>query len=459
MKNYTAIFTAIILGLMFLAAAGQVKAAPSNDNIANAAQLFLQGGSINGTNAGATREAGEPNHYDSTYQGIKTVWYKWTALSSFSAKFELTDDFSSTIAVYSADSANPGFAQLVGTVGNADFNAYTQERNRVKFFAEAGKTYYIAVGAYVLFSSVTEGNFQLKYGRNRFHYSTDLSPRDDKVSLSVFRPSAGVWYNLNDSTTNLLNRAVWGTDGDTPVPADYDGNGGTDFAVARNVGSSKNWYILGPSILPGYQFYQWGLASDRAIVGEFDGDGRADIGVIRNQAEGFYWHIRQSNNGALRSLFFGKNGDKPVLGDFDGDGLTDITVTRGTPSGVFWYILKSSTNYTQHYGLQFGIETDVMAAEDFDGDGKTDIAVFRPSNGVWYILRSSDNQVQVLQFGTDGDKPQPADYDGDGKADIAVYRPSNGTWYIMRSGNNQFYARQWGLASDIPTSSLTTLTQ
>jgi hypothetical protein len=42
MKSYTAIFTKIILGLMFLAIAEKVEAAPSSDNIADVKLLFLQ---------------------------------------------------------------------------------------------------------------------------------------------------------------------------------------------------------------------------------------------------------------------------------------------------------------------------------------------------------------------------------------------------------------------------------
>jgi hypothetical protein len=42
------------------------------------------------------------------------------------------------------------------------------------------------------------------------------------------------------------------------------------------------------------------------------------------------------------------------------------------------------------------------------------------------------------------------DWDGDGKADIALFRPSNGTWYIIKSTGG-FQGYQWGISSDIPS--------
>jgi hypothetical protein len=72
------------------------------------------------------------------------------------------------------------------------------------------------------------------------------------------------------------------------------------------------------------------------------------------------------------------------------------------------------------------------------GPFRADVTVFRPSNGTWYKLRSSN------------DVPVPADYDGDGRTDIAVYRPSTGTWYVFQPGTSTLSTVNWVNSTDIP---------
>jgi hypothetical protein len=81
---------------------------------------------------------------------------------------------------------------------------------------------------------------------------------------------------------------------------------------------------------------------------------------------------------------------------------------------------------------QWGIPGDTAVPADYDGDGIIDRAVWRPSNGTWYIIPSSNPSAPIIkQFGLPSDIPIPGDYDGDGLADLVVWRPANGSWFTF----------------------------
>ncbi|HEV7645579.1 MAG TPA: M36 family metallopeptidase [Pyrinomonadaceae bacterium] len=116
--------------------------------------------------------------------------------------------------------------------------------------------------------------------------------------------------------------------------------------------------------------------------------------------------------------------------DFDGDGKTDLSVFR--PSDGNWYLNRSTDGFTV---ANWGIATDTPAPADYDGDDKTDVAVFRPSDiiGVpdFLVLNSATNTLSGMEFGSTGDIPVSGDVNGDDSDDYIVYRPTTGVWYTM----------------------------
>lgn len=177
-----------------------------------------------------------------------------------------------------------------------------------------------------------------------------------------------------------------------------------------------------------------------------------DLAVWR-MSTGVWYVLNPANGGIAASAQWGQGGapgaaDIPTPGDFDGDEKTDFAVFR--PSNGTWYILRSSDATTLSY--QLGMSGDAPVPADYDGDNRTDAAVFRSSNNTWYTLNSSNNVTNAVYFAASGDKAVPSDYDGDGKADIAVWRPADGNWIYLKSSadNQQTVVFQWGASTDKP---------
>jgi hypothetical protein len=265
---------------------------------------------------------------------------------------------------------------------------------------------------------------------------------DGRADIAVFRPTGAgdpnkAYFYVQPSQSGSFRAEQFGREGDVPVPADYDGDLKTDFAVWRP--SDRNFYILN-SFDNTFRVENFGLSGDIPTGGDWDADGKADPAVYRAGAQSFFYYRGSMGNpqGNITAIHWGTSGDKPVAGDYDGDGLTDAAVYRnGT-----WFVRQSSNG--QLSASNFGLADDKLVPADYDADGKTDLAVYR--GGIWYLLRSAQG-FAAFQFGISNDTPAPADFDGDGKTDLAVYRGN--TWYLLQSTNG-FTGMQFGATDDKP---------
>jgi len=251
------------------------------------------------------------------------------------------------------------------------------------------------------------------------------------VGAVAVAPASTTTFTLGSLNRTVTVARSWGGLGDTPLSADFDGDGRKDLAVYR--GTTGEWFILGSST--GYRTVTWGAASlgDIPVPADYDGDGRADIAVFRQATS--QWIIVRSSNGSVVQVNWGAAalGDVPVPADYDGDHKADIAVYR-LSSGQ-WFVSLSSNNGVLQVNWGAPSLGDLPVNADYDGDGKADVAVYRQTTGQWFILRSSNVALLQVNWGGPslGDTPVPTDYDDDGKADIAVARPLTGQWFIRGS--------------------------
>ncbi|HEV8140739.1 MAG TPA: VCBS repeat-containing protein, partial [Pyrinomonadaceae bacterium] len=117
---------------------------PPNDNFSAAQNLNgAVSGRVTGTNVGATHETGEPSH--AGFNGPGSVWYTWTAPANGAMTFDtFGSSFNTALAVYTGSGVST--LTLVAS-STSDYSPSNDLRrtSRVRFRAEAGTTYRIAV--------------------------------------------------------------------------------------------------------------------------------------------------------------------------------------------------------------------------------------------------------------------------------------------------------------------------
>ncbi len=194
--------------------------APANDNFTNRIALTGAAATVTGSNAGATKESGEPQHAGSA--GGASVWYSWVAPANGPVTISTRGSaFDTLLAVYTGTS----ISNLVAVASNDDDPAGGQT-SLVTFAAVAGTEYEIAVdgangasGAISLSlaqsvqlagASISGGQFQFIFhgipgSRYLLQTSTNLV---DWVSIGT-NTLGGSTFNFFDASPGTLPRCFF----------------------------------------------------------------------------------------------------------------------------------------------------------------------------------------------------------------------------------------------------------
>ena len=254
---------------------------------------------------------------------------------------------------------------------------------------------------------------------------------DGATDIAVFDADKRRWYVLGTDRGFWARQFGWSTHGD------YDGDGRADLVLFHR--EPADWYTLASE--DGFRQQQFGWSEVEPVQGDFDGDGVTDVAVY-HQTNGM-WYVMQTTAG-FRTAQFGWWATPPVPGDYDGDGKTDLAVWH--PETGLWSFMGSRAGF---WTLTLGSEQAIAVPADYDGDGRMDPAVFYGEppaaggqQGTWHILPSATGftPVAVEQFGWAEAVPVPADYDGDGRADLSVCGVDR-VWYVRRSSDQQLVQR------------------
>ena len=265
--NEARLVASCALSVVWLGILPVTLAQPANDDFANRIAITGTSASVTGSNVGATREPGEPNHAGSS--GGASVWWSWVAPVATTVRLDTVGSgFNSILAVYTGT----GVSNLTRAASGVVFYTNGLYTTQVGFVPTAGIEYLIAVdgvsgstGSIVL-NLVTEVPLILAQPQPQG------VPRGSNATFSVTAagsaPLSYQWKKSGTSIPNATNATMTVTNVQLSSATYYS------VVVTNSLGSiSSPTVVLSLPVSEPYLFTT--IAGNAGSVGSTDGTGDA----------------------------------------------------------------------------------------------------------------------------------------------------------------------------------------
>ncbi len=255
---------------------------------------------------------------------------------------------------------------------------------------------------------------------------------DGLTDFLLYNSLTGQSSRAMNTGSGFLNYPVQWAAGWQPTIVDFDGDGLSDLFL-YNPTNGKWWRYMstGTELLP----TQPGLWAPRwkVFAGDYNGDGLGDLFLYNDTADvnnGKWFRVLYQAGGAFQYVagdLRWANNWQVTPGDFDGDGRTDIFLYGNDGR---WFRVTFTATSAKYAGSRWATGWTVRAG-DFNSDRRSDLFVYNQTTGRWFVVQSLADESFGYYPGiwAAGWQFTVTDVNGDGFSDLLVYNPVTGEWY------------------------------